>query len=188
MFGIRSVSRNSSTRYDISILVLNIRDMDTTSRYVVSCDITWYGIWDHDISRYIMRYDTGSPRNTTQIQIQRKPTTSLRSTPVFSALSPPLSWLVLRLAFFVVILLSISWTHHLVMDRPYHQQTATLSPRNSVSYLSACLFSIHFYIFLLLSWYSLAVTRYLVYCCYWRSRALFLVQYLVAEREIVDVV
>ena len=88
--------------------------------------------------------------------------------------------------FFVVFL--FSWTRHLVMDSTYHQQTATLSPHDSVSYLSACLFSIHFYIFLLLSWYSLAVTRYLVYCCYWRSRALFLVQYLVAEREIVDVV
>ena len=65
--------------------------MDTTSRYIVTCDVTWYGIWYHGISRYIMQYHTGSPRNTRQIQIQRKPTTSLRSTLViFGCLCPHL--------------------------------------------------------------------------------------------------
>ena len=59
-------------------------DMDTIiSRYIVSCDIAWYGLWYHDIPRYIMRYHTGSPRHTRQAQIQRKPTTSLWSALVF---------------------------------------------------------------------------------------------------------
>ena len=39
-----SVSRNISTGYDISISVSKIRDMDTISRYIVSCDVAWYGI------------------------------------------------------------------------------------------------------------------------------------------------
>ena len=43
------------------------------------------------MSRHIMRYYTGSLRNTRQIQIQRKPTTSLRSTLVlFGGLCPHL--------------------------------------------------------------------------------------------------
>ena len=85
----------NSVRYSFGIekYVDGIRYLDISPKYsgygyisrcIVSSDIAWYGIRHHDISRYVMRYHTGLPRNTRQIQIQRKPTTSLRSTLVFS--------------------------------------------------------------------------------------------------------
>ena len=74
---------------------------------------------------------------------------------VFGSLPLPSSWRVPRLAFFV-IMLSISWTHHLIMDGAYHQQTATLSPHDSACYLSACFFVSFFF----RSCYVVLVGRY----------------------------
>ena len=86
--------------------------MDAIPRCIRTCCITWYGIWYHHLSRYTMRYHTGSPKSPRQEQRQRKPTTLLRSTFCFGFLSLPSSCLVSRLAFFVVRLLPIRWTHH----------------------------------------------------------------------------
>ena len=48
---------------------------------------------------------------------------------------------------------------------------------------------VSFYIFPLVTWHSSVGTRYLLYCWYERSRALFLVQYhVVVARYVVDVV
>ena len=126
-----------------------------------------------------MRCHTGSRGKN---NLDENPPPRCRVVFVFGSLPIPSSCLAPRLAFYVLILLSISWTHHLIIDWPYHQQTATLPPHDSVSYLSACLFSFHFHIFLLVACYS--VVQYLTYRCYWRSRALFLVQYhVVVERS-----
>ena len=126
--------------------------MDTISRYIVSCDIAWYWIWYHNVSRYIMRYHTGSPRNTRQIDIQLRPNSSSRSTPVFfgfvSAIilaSPPAG-----------LFLRPSHVHQLdtSQDCPY-EQTATLSPRDSACSLSAWL--LFLFIFFLYYFFSLSL-------------------------------
>ena len=125
----------------------------------------WYS--DHDLSPYILRCHTGiTPK------YQEKKTSSWTHNLVavyyssiwFRLLPFTLFLACPRLAFFVVF--SFSWTRHLVMDWPYHQQTVTLSPHDSGCYLSACLFSFPFYIFHLVTWYPLVGTKYLVYCCY----------------------
>ena len=97
-------------------------------------DITIY------LSPHNVRHDTGSPQNTRQTQLQRKPTTLLRLTFCFGSLSLPSSCLVPRLAFFCR--LSVAHQMNTSCDWPYHQQTSTLSPHNSACYLSAwlCLF------------------------------------------------
>ena len=86
---------------DISLSVPKIRDMDAIRRCILTYHTTWYGIWYHRLSRYFMRYHTGSPQNTL-----------LWPTFCSGSLSLHSSWLVFRLAFFVVLLLPIRWTHH----------------------------------------------------------------------------
>ena len=97
---------------DISLSVPIIRDMYAIPRCNLTHHTTWYGIWYHRLSRYIMRYHTGSPQNTKQTQFLRKPTTLLWPTFCSGSLSLPSSCLVFGLAFFVVLLLPIRWTHH----------------------------------------------------------------------------
>ena len=101
------------------------RDVNTISQYIEYCDIAWYGIWYHDASRYVMRYHTGSPPNTRQTQFNENIPPRCCLLLFLSALSPPSSWLVLRLEFFVVLLLSINWTHHRT-DRTRKQQPCPL--------------------------------------------------------------
>ena len=103
---------NISTGCDISISVPIIRDMNEIPRCILNCCIAWYGIWYHHLSRYIMRYHTGLPQSTRQKQLERKPTTLLRPTFCFGSLSLPSSYLISRLAIFVVLLLPLRWTHH----------------------------------------------------------------------------
>ena len=66
----------------------------------------------YHLARYIMRYHTGSPKRTSQKQLKRKPTTVSRPTFCFGSLSLPSPCFVSRLAFFVVLLLPMSWTHY----------------------------------------------------------------------------
>ena len=82
----------------IDTLVL-IDDTRTTIYHDIICDVT-----------------PESRQKIRQKQIERDPTTLLRSTICFWLLAFTLLWLVPCLAFFVVILLSISWTYHFVMD------------------------------------------------------------------------
>ena len=126
---------------------------------------TWYS--DHDLSRYILRCHTGiTPKHQekTNSTWTHNLVAVYYSSIWFRLLPFTLFLACPRLAFFVVF--SFSWTRHLVMDWPYHQQTVTLSPHDSGCYLSACLFSFPFYIFHLVTWYPLVGTKYLVYCCY----------------------
>ena len=76
-----TISRYQSQNFGIWIQYLNI------SLLAISHDV---GIWYPDLSRCSTRYHTGSPRNTRQMQIQPKPTTSLRSTLVFSGFASAL--------------------------------------------------------------------------------------------------
>ena len=98
------------------------------SRYIVSCDIVWYGTWSRDISPYIMRYHTGSPRNNGHVPIERNPTTSSQSTLTLVGLVPSL--ILACKAVFVFLLLSISWTHHRA-DRTTKPQRFPLRTRRS---------------------------------------------------------
>ena len=96
----------------------------------------------------------------------------------FSALSLPSSWRVLRLAFFVVLLLSISCTHHRTDRTTGKQQPCPLGTRPA-PWAHVC-FCFTFNFFLLLfpfpvffpswylvpgTWYYVVVARYLINCC-----------------------
>ena len=86
--------------------------MDAIPQCIVTWDITWYGIWYHHLTLYIMRYHTGSPQNARQKQLQRKPTTLLRPKVCVGSFFLHSSCRFSRLAFFDVLLLPIRWTHH----------------------------------------------------------------------------
>ena len=99
-----------------------------TSRYIVSCDIAWYGTWYPDIYR-----ETMSHRITSKHQANTNSTKTHHLVAAFSfffsALSLPSSSLVLRLAFLVVLLLSIRWTHHRTDRTASKQQRCPLRTR-----------------------------------------------------------
>ena len=71
---------------------------------------------------------------------------------LFSSLSLPSSWLVSRLAFGVVILLSMSWRHHKTDGITSKHQTCPITTRPAT--WSHVMFLFHFFIFLLATWYS----------------------------------
>ena len=112
--------------------------MDTTSRYIVPCDITWYGIWYHNRSRYIMRYHTGSPQHNRQTNPQ--PRCGLL-----------FAWLSVS-ALFLACLSSVppslssfccpSAGHIIGLTTPpaNKNSNATLSPQGSACSLGACMF------------------------------------------------
>ena len=73
--------------------------MDTISRYIVSCDIAWYGAWYHDISRYTMRHHTH--RITSKHQANKNSTKTHHLVAVYSCffrlcLCPHLGWFSVR--------------------------------------------------------------------------------------------
>ena len=143
-----SVSRNISTGCDISISVLKfgiwIQYLDT-SKYIVSCDIAWYGIWYHAISHRI----------TSQHQVNTNSTKTHHLVAVysfFSALSLPSSWLVLDLAFLVVFLLSISWTHHRT-DRTTSKQQPCPFKTRPAPWAHVCFVSFFFFFFCFFSFF-----------------------------------
>ena len=85
---------------------------------------------------------------------------------VLGFLSLPSSWLVFRLANFVVCLLSISWTHHRTDRTTSKQPPCPLRTRVSAFSLSACfcfiLFFLYFSLCIYLSFFFLD-TRYTPY-------------------------
>ena len=157
----------------IDTLVL-IDDTRTTIYHDIICDVT-----------------PESRQKIRQKQIERDPTTLLRSTICFWLLAftlflaCPLSGLFCR--HFVVHQLDTSSCYGLTVplanSNPIPSQLGLLPERmfvfdSFINFSSCCL--------LLL---SRCEVHYLIYRCYWRSRALFLVQYhVVVEREVVDVV
>ena len=95
---------------------------------------------------------------------------------LFFLLCLPSSWLVFRLAFFFVLLLSISWTHHRTDRTTSKQQPCPLRPWPApwarvcfcfIFHFFPFIFSISLYFFLLMVLLTyLVVARYLVfYCC-----------------------
>ena len=115
----------------------------------------------HHLSRYIMRYHTGSSQNTRQKQPQRKPTTLLRSSVSFCFFVSALffSCLVFRLAFIVVLLLSISWAHHRTDRTTSKQQPCPLTTRSATrAHVFVSFFIFYFpsfrLFFLLVNWYQ----------------------------------
>ena len=81
---------------DISYLVIsNDMGYDITIYRYISCDVTP----DHLETPGKYKFNENPPPRSGLLLF-------------FSASSLPLSWLVLRLAFFVVLLLPVSWTHH----------------------------------------------------------------------------
>ena len=117
----------------VSFLKVRGIEARTISRRIVSCDIAWYGIWA--ISRYIMRYHTGSPRNNRQTNLQTRSCLVLFVWALCLCHLHGLSFF--RPAFFVVFLLSIVGTHHRTNRNTSKKKTATLSPAGSACSLSA---------------------------------------------------
>ena len=158
--------REISRRDDISTSVPKIRDMDTISRYIVSCDITWYGIWYHEISRYIMQYHTGSPRNTTgKYKFNENPPPRCGLLLFFRLCLCPNLGLSSVWHFFVVFLLSIRWTHHRTDRITSKQQPCPLKTRPApwahvcfVSFFD--FFFLSFRLFLLYTWYVVLLSTY----------------------------
>ena len=114
-----------------------IWDMDTISRYIVSCDIAWYGIWYHDISRYIMRYHTPDHPETTGKQTRNLVEVYclfwLSVSAIFSACIssvPP----------FLPSFCCPSASHITGLTARPANKTVTLSPQGSACCLSACMF------------------------------------------------
>ena len=108
-----------------------------------------------------MRYHTGSPRNTRgKYKFNENALPRCGLLLFFSALSLPSSWLVLGLAFFVVFLLSISWTHHRA-DRTTSKQQPRPPKTRPAPWAHVCFvsfsifFSFHFFpsLFVLDTWY-----------------------------------
>ena len=162
----RYQSANSGCGYDISI-----------SR------ILWYRmIWDI-ISRYITIYyaishRVASKHQTNTTELQRKPTTSVRSTICFGFSSLPSSRFVFRLAFFCCP----SVVHQLedtssIIGLPVPPAHINLVPlelgllpeRMHLFHSKNCYFSYCFFrslsFFFVDTWHSLVFTRYLVHRC-----------------------
>ena len=114
----------------VSFLKVRGIEARTISRRIVSCDIAWYGIWA--ISRYIMRYHTGSPRNNRQTNLQTRSCLvlfvwalclcHLHGLPFLSSFCCPLSG------------------HIIGLTATPAKKTATLCPASSACSLSACMF------------------------------------------------
>ena len=152
-----SFRRDTITPYQSQTFGIWIRCLDIP--YIVIShdaghDITMYRHVSSDITH------TGSPRNTRQIQVQRKTTTSLRFTRAFFGFASAL--ILARLAFSVVLLLSISWTHHRT-DRTTSKQRPSPFRTRPGPWAHVCVWFI-FHLFSFLSfpvflipgtWYSL---------------------------------
>ena len=119
--------------YIDGIRYLDISPKKSGYRYYYYLDISYLVIshdMGHDTTIHLaIRRQTGSTRNTRQLQIQRKLTASLRCSLVFSALPLHSSWLLLRRVFAVVLLLSITWTHHRADRTTSKQQPRPLRTR-----------------------------------------------------------
>ena len=87
-------------------------------RYRRICDMV------HDLSRYIMRFQTGSPQNTGQKKYLREPSTLLRSNIFVWLFVSTLFLACLQSGFVVVLLLSTTWKHHHRRDRASSKQQA----------------------------------------------------------------
>ena len=117
------------------------------SRYIFSCDIAWYGICYYDISRYVMRYHTGSHRNNRRTNPQSR--CGLRFLLAF-CLGPLLGLSFFLPAFFVVLPLAISGTQHRTdrITSKKKQKPCPLRARPAPwAHVRICLFLFHLFVF-----------------------------------------
>ena len=95
-----------------------------------------------------MRYHTGHRPERAGKQNLNENTPPCCSLPTvcFGSLSLPSSWLVFRPAFFYVLLLSISWTHHKT-GRTTSKQTASFSPQDSACSQGGMFAFVHVFVY-----------------------------------------
>ena len=125
--------------------------MDAISRYIVSCDTVGYGRRYQDLLRYINGYHTESAQNTRQNNFNENLPSCCGLLLVFCSLSIFPFCHVSRLAIFVVLPLSVSWTHHKTDRTSSKRQTYPLTTRPAACARVSC---VSLFIFLLVTWYS----------------------------------